>query len=239
MTSILSRNAAFTAHTRPTTGDTKTTFVSTDHLGWLMCDGRPLDTTAYNLLFQVIGYTYGGAGAVFNLPDMRGRVMGSNGTIVEASGTWNFPNGTKTGEVQHKLTIPEMPSHNHDTGSPPSATTAQGNTTTNGAHIHGITDPGHTHSYFNQPNTANPAVSLTTMDVADNVNVNQTTGSSTTGITINTAGAHNHQINSNGGDQYHNNMQPTIFYGNTFIYCGIPIRGTWPMPTPQVNPYLI
>jgi microcystin-dependent protein len=79
---------------------------------------------------------------------------------------------------------------------------------------------------------------LTTTEVADNVNVNQTTGSSTTGITINEAGAHSHTISSNGGDQYHNNIQPTLFYGNTFIYSGIPMLGNFPFKT-GLTPVLI
>ena len=45
MTSVLTRNAAFTAHTRPTTGDIKTSFVGHDHLGWLICDGKALPCT--------------------------------------------------------------------------------------------------------------------------------------------------------------------------------------------------
>ena len=36
---------------------------------WLLCEGQSLDTTAYADLFAVIGYTYGGAGANFNLPN--------------------------------------------------------------------------------------------------------------------------------------------------------------------------
>lgn len=235
MTSTMRISSATMARTKPTTGDTKSSFVDTDHLGWLLCDRRGLDKIAYNLLFGVIGYTFGGSGTTFNLPDGRGRVVGNKGTIVDAcdpSGV-AFPSGTVTGEVNHKLTIAEMPAHNHNNaaGSPGINTTANGITSINGDHTHGITDPGHTHSYFNQPNSVSPAVSLTTTDVADNVNVNQTTGSSTTGITINTAGNHTHNIASNGGDACHNNMQPTLFYGNMFIYGGIMLNDVYPYDT--------
>jgi microcystin-dependent protein len=42
--------------------------------GYLMCDGRQLSTAgAYERLFAVIGYSYGGSGANFNIPDFRGR----------------------------------------------------------------------------------------------------------------------------------------------------------------------
>jgi microcystin-dependent protein len=234
MTSTLRVNSANTARTKPTTGDTKMSFVNTDHLGWLLCDGRVMDTTADNLLFQVIGYTFGGSGNSFNLPNPAGRVMGTVGTVTDdAARSRTYVKGQSVGELDHKLTVPEMPAHNHNkaTASPGTNTTADGTTSVQADHTHAITDPGHTHSYFNQPNTADPAVSLTTMGVADNVNVNQTTGSATTGISINPAGAHSHTISSNGGDQYHNNIQPTLFYGNTFIYCGVPMRGEFPFKT--------
>ena len=215
-------------------------FTNEDHMGWMRCDGRGLDKTMYNLLFQVIAYTFGGSSATFNLPDMRGRVTGSVGTIVEACDTTSFAPGTVTGEVKHKLLISEMPSHDHDfsTGSPGANTTANGTTSVIADHTHAITDPGHAHSYVNQPSTADPAVSATTMSVADNNDVNQTTGTSTTGITINPAGSHSHQIASNGGDACHSIMQPTIFYQNSFIYSGLPMNGTFPFTT-GLSPVLI
>lgn len=44
--------------------------------GYLVCDGAPLATAGvYAALFAVIGYSYGGAGATFNLPDFRGRFV--------------------------------------------------------------------------------------------------------------------------------------------------------------------
>lgn len=38
----------------------------------LECDGAELATADYPLLFGVIGFTFGGTGAAFNLPDLRG-----------------------------------------------------------------------------------------------------------------------------------------------------------------------
>jgi microcystin-dependent protein len=45
-------------------------------LKWLICEGQSLDTAVYPDLFAVIGYTYGGSGSTFNLPDLRGRRRG-------------------------------------------------------------------------------------------------------------------------------------------------------------------
>lgn len=222
-----------TATQRPTVGDTKFSVVNQDHMGWLKCDGRQLPTAQYNVLFQVLGYRFGGSGANFNLPDAEGRVAGAVGQSVGA--TWAV--GDLSGQETHQLTIAEIPSHNHGTDA---SNDISGNNLTGVAglhthsitdpsHAHAITDPGHAHSYVNQPNTHEVAVSATTTVSADNVDVNQTTGSSTTGITVNTnttgitvdlSGNHQHSIATQGGDQPHNNIQPTIFIGNMFVFSG-------------------
>jgi microcystin-dependent protein len=42
--------------------------------GWLRCNGNPYSTAApYDALFLAIGYTYGGGGGTFNVPDFRKR----------------------------------------------------------------------------------------------------------------------------------------------------------------------
>ena len=43
--------------------------------GWLACNGASVATATYPALFAAIGYTYGGAGAAFNLPDLRGEFL--------------------------------------------------------------------------------------------------------------------------------------------------------------------
>lgn len=217
MSSVLRRTGALSAVERFTVGDTKTSLVANDHVGWLMCDGRALNVDDFRQLFAVIGYSFGGSGSTFNLPDPMGRVPGFVGQSSGGGNTWIM--GDLSGEEMHTLTIAEMPAHNHGTDA---SNTVVGNGLTgiSGEHIHGITDPQHSHPYVNQSNTANPAVSLTTTDVADNVGTNQTTGPSSTGITINSNGNHQHTIKTQGGSQPHNNMQPTIFLGNLFVYAG-------------------
>lgn len=49
--------------------------ISTPFSGSLECDGSSIDTTTYAALFAVIGYTYGGSGANFNIPDYRGEFL--------------------------------------------------------------------------------------------------------------------------------------------------------------------
>jgi len=209
MSSILRRSAHLSAQEKPVTGDMKMSFVGYDHIGWMKCDGRSLSTAQYNLLFQVIGYQFGGSGTSFNLPNPAGGVVGVVGERTTTVSTSLHPAGEDIGEETHQLTIAEMPAHSHT-----------------------ITDPGHTHSYINQLNDVNVNNLTTQTTAASNADLAQTTGSSTTGITI----------NSRGGDLPHNNIQPTLFMGNMFIYSGIPSApGFTPASWPKnvANPPLI
>lgn len=236
MTSTLRTNAALTARNKPLTGDTKSSFVLDDHMGWLKCDGRLLDRTTYNLLFQVIGTTFGTTDATnFKLPDLQGRVMGNSGQVTDdVPVTQTFAPGTSQGEIAHKLIQLEMPSHNHDTAGAqvnlPTGTTV-GNTSSY-THSHG----GSTGSGGSSSGSTNVLPSIL--------------GSSTTAAGPGehshsiASDTHSHAIASNGGDGFHNNIQPTLFYGNTFIYCGIPISthgvsaGIFPYTVAR-NPVLI
>jgi microcystin-dependent protein len=132
-----------------------------------------------------------------------------------------------SGNQLHQLSIPEMPEHNHGTDVSGSVV-GDGLTGISGEHIHGITDPGHTHTGTTDAagyaaSSHQVAVSATTTGTADDTDSHThtfTTNSSTTAITINSAGAHQHTISTQGGDVPHNNMQPTIFMGNMFIFSG-------------------
>jgi len=57
--------------------------------GWLSCVGTSYPLASYPYLFASIGYTWGGSGANFNVPDLRGiflRGSGVNGTYPNAIG---------------------------------------------------------------------------------------------------------------------------------------------------------
>lgn len=226
MTSYCRRPAHFAAHERPTIGDTKYSFSDYNHLGWLKCDGAWLNKSEYGLLFNVIGGTFGETSTQFRLPDPRGRVLGAVGS---GSGLTTREKGDLVGEETHTLTINEMPAHKHGSADVSGNTNGNGNTSSNGAHTHTINDPGHTHSYnFPSGQTAG----FTGDTVADESNPNSaTTGSNTTGISINSNLDHYHTMGSTGGSNAHNNMQPTLFYGNLFIYCGKVNNGSFPYTT--------
>jgi len=87
--------------------------------GFLICDGSEISRSTYTDLFAVIGTTFGvGNGSTtFNLPDMRGRVVGGAndaGLPNGENGSYSTRNEADTvGAETHTLTETEMPSHSH------------------------------------------------------------------------------------------------------------------------------
>ena len=76
--------------------------------GWLLCDGSSIATATYPDLFTAIGYTYGGAGANFNLPNLVDVFVRGQSTQTAATG----------GADSLTLTTAEMPSHTHTVTDP-------------------------------------------------------------------------------------------------------------------------
>lgn len=192
-------------------GDYKYCARSDDHLGWLVCDGRLLDRATHPALFAIVGTAFGSTTEDnFRLPDLRGRVFGSLNPASNRNLALSIRNlGDAVGAETHQLTIAEMPSHNH--------------TITDPSHAHGITDPGHTHGGDNQTvqNAQETDNAFGTETAADNVFTTDNVNFSATGIVINNATT-GITINNRGGDQAHNNMQPTAFAGNVYIFAGLP-----------------
>lgn len=78
--------------------------------GWLACNGASVATATYPALFAAIGYTYGGAGASFSLPDLRGEFLrGADGG-----------RGVDAGRVIGSWQAGQMPYHTHSISSSPS-----------------------------------------------------------------------------------------------------------------------
>lgn len=193
----------------PEIGDLKYSVATNDHYNWLICNGRSLSRTDYPDLFNLIGTTYGSNDInTFKIPDTRGRVIGSIGS---GTGLTTRSSGELIGEETHTMTSNEMPTHSHT-----------GTTSSDGAHTHSITDPGHTHTQttinddYNNSGENPPGFTADSAGSQTWSNIN----SSTTGITINSSGAHTHTFttNTSGSGLAFNVMQPTIFLGNCFIY---------------------
>jgi len=79
-------------------------------LGWLPCDGRLLPISEYEVLYVLIGTTYGGDGvSTFAIPDLQGRVSIHQG---QSTGS-PYVMGQKAGSNQITLTTEQMVSHTH------------------------------------------------------------------------------------------------------------------------------
>ena len=71
--------------------------------GFLKANGASLSTTTYATLFAVIGYTFGGSGASFNLPDLRGEFLRG----------WDDARGVDSGRAFGSAQANEIQAHNH------------------------------------------------------------------------------------------------------------------------------
>ena len=79
--------------------------------GWMFCDGALLPISENDILFTVIGTTYGGDGQeTFALPDLRGRVPLHQGT--DKSGN-TYTLGQSGGVESVTLTTQQIPNHTH------------------------------------------------------------------------------------------------------------------------------
>jgi len=146
--------------------------------GWLECDGREISRSAYADLFSVIATTYGiGNGSTtFNLPNIADRFLLGKGTTFSVL-------GAAAGEVNHTLSLAELPVHAH--------TVSIGNA---GAHNHSYT----------QILPAGPPYGVN----LPGVDRNTSSGGATTGSVAD----HTHAVTlaSAGSDQPHNNMPPYV-----------------------------
>lgn len=155
--------------------------------GWAVCSGQTLTRTD-------------GAGTIV-APDLRDKFIVASGATYAQGSTGGSTSYTTSSNGGHShtgttggtaLTVAQIPSHNH-----------------------GVTDPGHTHTYVNGGIVGSGAPSL-----SNGTGSNTPTSSNTTGISIqNTGGgeAHTHSISSDGAHTHTlTNVQPP-YYALLFI----------------------
>lgn len=90
--------------------------------GWALCNGQTLAISESEVLFALIGTTYGGDGqTTFQLPDLRSRIPVHQGTNPLSGAT--YVQGQVGGEESVVVSFNQMPEHFHF----PAAVSANGN----------------------------------------------------------------------------------------------------------------
>lgn len=77
---------------------------------WELCEGQTLATASYPDLFLVVGYSFGGAGAYFSLPDMRSKFFAGYNAVGSAE---YQVIGQGAGSDSVSLVNSEIPKHQH------------------------------------------------------------------------------------------------------------------------------
>ena len=192
--------------------------------GWLLLNGASIATATYPLLFALIGYTYGGSGANFNLPDL------TEGKMPIAAGLTTFTTlAASGGEINHALTSAELPSHSH------------GDTLSFAASAHGHSSSAtmtqsdsHAHTMTNAETTSpsGPIAPIGQAPFSHQV-ADSATGATTSGVSTD----HSHSgtlvvdnaqsgitkggsVSNAGTGGAHNNMQPYIVVGGWLVKYG-------------------
>ncbi|MDC8746634.1 tail fiber protein [Xanthomonas campestris] len=90
--------------------------------GWQACDGSLLPISEYEVLFMLIGTTYGGDGQnTFAVPDLRGRLPLHQG---QGPGLSNYVLGQISGTETVTLIGAQLPAHSHTLVATTAAATA-------------------------------------------------------------------------------------------------------------------
>jgi len=148
--------------------------------GWLAADGSSISTGGANAaLFDAIGYTYGGSGSSFNLPDLRGYfvrgwgVAGQNGANSDGtvSGTLGAKQAHMFQDHGHSSTISSVADHTHQIGTTPGSSGFQPRafSDTTGSSTSKFTSPsgGHTHTItVSNPNSGNSGTETRPANIA-------------------------------------------------------------------------
>lgn len=79
--------------------------------GWMFCNGQLLPIAQYDVLFSLIGTTYGGNGTSnFALPNLQSRIPVGQG---QAPGLSNYVLGQAAGSEEVAIMVATMPAHSH------------------------------------------------------------------------------------------------------------------------------
>jgi len=172
-------------------GDLKLSVLNADHSKFLLCDGRAISRTTYSALFNAIGTSFG-VGDNSTTFNIPDFRGRVAGAIGQGSGLTNRTLGNQVGAESETLNINQMPSHFFfTTSSAGVGVTNQTLSSNNFLKQHAAVGQG---GMYNE----NFEYDLKGVDAESSIG----------------------KTNTLGQNQSHNNMQPTLFAGNYFIYAG-------------------
>lgn len=181
---------------------------------WVLCNGQSLSTALYPALFSRIGYTYGGSGSFFNVPNLINKFPVGAGGLYSA----NNQGGTKDANVvSHSHSVSALstftgnvlPNHTH------SLTNAETNFA--GSHVHELLNsssvnnnapPGVFH-YADIGTTVNQPSNYTSSAGSHKHSISGTIGSSSSGVPSGTVST-SVSIGSTGSSGTDANLPPYI-----------------------------
>ena len=158
--------------------------------GWLLCDGTSYASASYTSLFSVVGYTFGGSGANFNVPNLKGKVV----VGIDASQA-SFD---VRGEIGGAMTHQHASSNTGSSGS--HSHTTDDHTHSTADHSHNTADHSHysDHSHYaDHSHYVNPGSSSTSSDSHSHItNTNSANASRATGTSAVALSSHTHNTYS-------------------------------------------
>jgi len=196
---------------------------STAPSGYLLCEGQSVSTVTYADLFAAIGYSYGGSGSSFVVPNLKGRIPVGRDTADTSFDALGETGGEKT----VALTEAQLASHSHSgTTGIESANHSHSGTTGDINQNHTHTGPSHNHSVTAVLGTYNGNRSSGTIGTSQANNPSATgTSFNGTGATGTVSSGHTHNFSTGGvsanhthsfttaatgSGAAHNNLQPYI-----------------------------
>jgi microcystin-dependent protein len=182
---------------------------STAPTGYLLCEGQSLLVDEYSALHGVIGYTYGGSGANFNIPDLRSRIpVGRSDATSKGTATVSISSpATITAATNHLLSSGQVV-YFTTTGALPTGVTANTRYFVRGAAASTFTISATLTGA--SINTSGTQSGTHTLFLADFDNLGQTSGAVSQLLSVNEMPLHTHVQNAHNHIQdSHNHTQNT------------------------------
>jgi len=184
--------------------------------GWLLCDGTSHASASYTALFAVIGQTFGGSGANFQVPNLKGKVV----VGIDASQASFDARGETGGAMTHQHAASNSGTtdigHNHAIDPPSTGSSGAGD------HGHSLTDHSHysDHSHYaDHSHSINPGETATNSSShTHTVNANASNAGRATGTSTTAQASHSHAA---GSDSHAHNVNIATFNSGTANGSGI------------------